>query len=1078
MSDIRRREFLKFFGLGAVGATFSNVLKMRKKGREFLYPYVTPPPGVIPGVANWYNSVCRTCSAGCGIQVKIREGQAKKIEGNPDHPINAGRVCARGQAALQAIYNPDRITGPRVRSGAGFENITWDEAITRIGQSLTEIAGSGRASQTVFLTEPLRGTLGALIATFMERYGSQEFYSYELLTDDALLTANELSFGMRAYPDYDIKHADYVLSFSSDILDTWLSPVKHGVDYGLMRDVNGGIPGSRGWLVHFEPRLTLTGAAADEWHPIYPESEGLLALSIANVIAANGWNDPSISAEMPAWRQVLEPYAPEKVIEHTGMETPTVVKVAQDFSNAASAMAISGGQGTAQKNGVFNAVAANVLNFLGGAVKRATISPALKFPVPAPLTLAEKPLSQRGLQDLVERMNSGEVAALFMNNANPAFTMPEGEEFVKALNNVSLVVSFSSFLDETTSNANFVLPASNSLESWGDYVPLVDNGQQTLGLVQPVVSEVFDTHPLGDTILSLARTLGGPVASALPEEDFQAYLKKSWQALHTSGLANGTVSESDFDRFWESSVMTGGWWQDIKKYFPVTRVPEPSILRNVTHQGGAEQQEGESQFHLHLYPSSGPYDGRGANLPWLQQLPEPLITASWGTWGEISQETADELDIKEGDLMEISSSRGKITVPAYVTPAIMPDVVGVPIGQGHTAYGRYAKDIGTNAIRLLDAKQEFSGGIPLTSTQVSLRKTGEREDVVKLEPNLNVPGLEKGLRELDRHIVQWIDPEENAALSGQKSAPITAVSNRDLREAPHFPPGLEKYRESDVMKESIYRWGMVIDLDKCTGCQACMVACYAENNAPLSDRSQLAIGRHKNWIRVDRYWEGELPNVRAKMIPVNCYQCGNAPCEAVCPVYAAFRTIDGLNAQVYQRCVGTRFCNATCPYRSRLFNWFGPEWPEPLHRQLNSDISARPSGVTDKCTFCVQRIRVAKDRAKDEKRTVSDGEVMTACQQTCPTGAISFGNLKDTSTKVSQLTTDPRRYRVLEALATEPAVIYLKAIRRGAEEHGETEHGAEEAGSEEHGAEEAAPEEHSAEEVGTEHTEEEAEGHE
>lgn len=1066
MSDIKRREFFKLFGVGAIGATFSNVLNLRRKSKEFLYPYVSPPPGVIPGVPNWYSSVCRQCSAGCGIQVKIREAQAKKIEGNPRHPINAGRLCARGQAGLQTLYNPDRIPNPKERAGDGFQDITWDEAYVKVTQSLNEIVASGRGSQIIFLTQPLRGTLGQLVATFLEKQGSKSLLSYEPLTDDALLEANNVSLGLKAYPDYDLKQADYVLSLSSDLLDTWASPVKHSVDYGLMREAATGTSGNRGWLVHFEPRLTLTGSAADEWHPIEPESEGLLALSIAQIIAANGWNDPAVTGQISAWRQALSPYAPEKTATHTGVSSAVVVKVAQELAAANSGMVVCAGQGTAQVNGTFNAVAANVLNYLIGAVTQNTVASAFKFPAPSPMTVAETPIDYSGMKDLMAKMLADEVAAFFINDTNPVFSLPEGEEFAKALKSVPLVVSFSPFLDETTAEANLIIPGSHYLESWGDYLPLIDNGQQTVGLMQPVVSEFFDTRQLGEVVIQLAHIMGGAVAAAIPEASFQDYLKKSWRALHMAGRTGGTIPESSFDTFWESALINGGWWQNTRTFRPTPKVPEPQILRNVTHRG--TQAAEETQFHLHLYPSSGLYDGRGASQPWLQQLPEPLITASWGTWAEIGEEAAEELHVVEGDLLEISSSRQSVTVPAYIMPAIAPKVLAIPIGQGHTAYGRFAKDVGANALKLIDAQQEISGGLPLSSTKVTVRKASGREQVVKLEPNLNVPGLEKGLRELDRHIVQWIDPEENAKLNGEQLAPITAVPTRDLKPAPHFPPGMEKYRKSDIYEELPYRWGMVIDLDKCTGCQACMVACYAENNAPLADRKQLAIGRHKNWIRVDRYWEGELPNVRAKMIPVNCYHCGNAPCEAVCPVYAAFRTVDGLNAQVYQRCVGTRFCNATCPYRSRLFNWFGPEWPEPLHRQLNTDISHRPSGITDKCTFCVQRIRFAKDQAKDENRRVNDGEIQTACQQTCPTGAISFGNLKDKSTRVSQLTTSPRRYRVLEGLATEPAVIYLKAVRKGAEEHGEPEHGAE-------GAE---PAEHGAEEAGAERTEVDAEGHE
>lgn len=310
---------------------------------------------------------------------------------------------------------------------------------------------------------------------------------------------------------------------------------------------------------------------------------------------------------------------------------------------------------------------------------------------------------------------------------------------------------------------------------------------------------------------------------------------------------------------------------------------------------------------------------------------------------------------------------------------------------------------------------------------------------MKTDPDVMNPGLEEGVRELERHLVQTISPAKYEEIKGhEEKEAIKALPDRDLKKEPHFLDffGLSRQRRT-IWHNYNYRWGMVIDLDKCNGCEACMVACYAENNLPLINPDRIAARRPHSWLRLDRYWDGEYPKVRAKFAPTNCMQCGNAPCEPVCPVYASFHNVEGLNGQVYPRCIGTRYCNSNCPYRSRYFNWFPPKWDEPLEQQLNPDVAVRQSGVTDKCTFCVQRIRYAKDLAKDDRRMLNDGEVTPACAQTCPSGAITFGDLLNPESKVSKLTRNPRRFRVLEELNTEPAVVYLKAVREGeAEEEG------------------------------------------
>ncbi len=1042
--SMKRRDFIKYFGAGLAGPAFRNLFNYKKSAVEHLVPYVVPPAGIVPGLPTYYNSVCRQCSAGCGIEVKIREGRAKKLEGNAEFPVNFGKLCSRGQAGLQVVYGPDRLTTPLIKKKGEFEQASWPKALKVVADRLRNIQESGKSNKVVYLTEPLRGTLAGLFKTFAESLGGGDVFSYDPLNDDGLLAANELCFGERSFPHYDIGNADYLVSFGANFLDTWATPIKHSAAFGEMRDRERGVKGSRGLLVQFESRLSVTGASADEWYGIKPGTEGEIALAMAHVIVAERLFDESIAKEADGWLSALKNFTPDVVAKRAGIEETAIKKTAKEFAEHDHPLAICGGPGTAQKTGTLNAVAANILNHLVGNIgKRGGVI----FNEPSLLGQAiEKTLTYAELAELARSMAAGDKEALFILNVNPVHTTPARPSFKRALKNTPFKVSLSSFMDETTAECDVVLPSHTYLESWGDYVPLTDTGRLTIGLMQPAVAPLHDTKETGDILLLLANKVGARSQTTLKHESYLGVLQESWQNVYQDGRARKLIEEPTFESFWAESVRAGGWWLDESRSKNSLRKPRPALIAQTSSES---KRELPGEIDLVLYPSHAHYDGRHANLPWLQQFPEPLVLAAWGSWLELGPETAKELDVVEDDVVELKTEHGKIEVPVYIYYGLGPGTAAIALGQGHTNYGRYATNRGANAFKLLgDAADETSGGLAWAHIKAEVRPTNNRVQLVKTEPELDLPGLEDGLREVNREIVKWIGPEEAEKSEGRLLEPIEALPSRDLKKGPHFLSGLGlgKYRQSQF-HDYEYRWGMVIDLDKCTGCGACMVACYAENNLPLVDEVELRKKRHKNWIRIDRYWEGEFPKIRAKTIPINCFQCGNAPCESVCPVYAAYHTNNGLNGQVYQRCVGTRYCNVNCPYRARLFNWFNSEWPKPLDMQLNPDLSVRSSGITDKCSFCVQRIRFAKDKAKDEARKVRDGEITTACAQTCPTGAITFGDLIDHETKVSMLTRSARRYRIFEkVMNTEPAVVYLAAVREGKHEaegiegdHGETE---------------------------------------
>jgi molybdopterin-containing oxidoreductase family iron-sulfur binding subunit len=417
-------------------------------------------------------------------------------------------------------------------------------------------------------------------------------------------------------------------------------------------------------------------------------------------------------------------------------------------------------------------------------------------------------------------------------------------------------------------------------------------------------------------------------------------------------------------------------------------------------------------------------------------MSDPVTKITWYPWVEIHPEVAKRMDVQEGEILRLTSPHGSIELPAYLYPGLHPGTVAVPLGWGHTEYGALAKGRGPNALDLLGSDPQ-SAFLSYLATRVTVAKTGGYRKVAKTEGNV---------RQLGRGVADALTLEE----ARQGTAPALAGRGESHAEGEVNPPrevaALQGFREEQHQAtlhgdytRDLPQWGMVIDLGRCTGCSACVSACYAENNIPTVGEEQILRGREMTWIRIERYYEGgEEPGqpLETRFLPMLCQHCGNAPCEPVCPVYAAYHTADGLNGQVYNRCVGTRYCSNNCPYKVRYFNWLAyneKAFPDPLYLQLNPDVTVRARGVMEKCTFCVQRIRAAQNRARMEDRGIADGEVVTACAQACPSNAIVFGNLKDAGSRVAQLATDRRGYHVLEDLNVRPSVTYLAKVLHPAE---------------------------------------------
>jgi anaerobic selenocysteine-containing dehydrogenase len=747
MAKMDRRDFLKLVGGGGVGVGAGFLLaESIKHPREHLIPYVVPPEEFSPGIATWYNSVCFMCAAGCGISVRTREGRPKIIQGNPSHPVSQGRLCGLGQAGVHALYNPDRLTTPLLRTGArgtgNFDPITWEDGLSRLAERLRALRANGQGDRICLLSEGVRGHLALVFERFMEQLGSKRLLHYDFAHPGTLYAANERLFGEQYLPYYDLKNARYVLSFGADFLGSWISPVHHSIGYGHSRQ-GGDV---RGRFVQIEPRMSLSGAAADEWIAARPGTEGLLALGLAHRIVSDGHYR---GGDRDDWAGHLSRYSTERVASETGVSESTIARLADAFAQTQPALAIGGGAAGGHTNGVDILVAVNALNYLvgnlgaqGGLVFNPPPVVGAGFP--------QRQASYRTMLELAQDARNGRIEVMIVSKTNPVFALPSAAGFAEALERIPMIVSLSSFMDETTALADLILPSHTYLESWGDDFPEPGVGFPVGAIAQPVVSPLYDTRASGDIILGLVQRLG--LADALPWKNMEECLKQGWREIHQRGAPDDGAGS--FDAFWTSVLQAGVWGQDAHRSAQASPVRARSIEDIKVD---APQYSGASDaypFFLHPY-LSGLHDGRGANLPWLQELPDPLTSVVYGSWVELNPVTAQRLGVVEGDIVDVESTHGRMSAPVFVYQAIRPDVVAMPIGQGHSEYGRYAQHRGVNPIQILAPEMEPStGALAWSATRVKLVPTGRRVHLLKTDGTA---------RELGRHIVRTTTQSATAA---------------------------------------------------------------------------------------------------------------------------------------------------------------------------------------------------------------------------------------------------------------------------------------------------------------------------
>jgi len=975
---MNRRTFLKIAGMGSISLA-AGCSPPEKK----FFSLVHAPDDMVTGKATWYASTCRECPAGCGILAKNREGRVIKIEGNPLHPINRGKICMRGQAALQAIYNPDRIKTPLLREKDNWQPISFSKARS-ILKYKTHAASQKGSDHIRMLTEIVGESLLALFSDALNRWNSREPMVYEPFAYESLKTANEKVFGQNGLVSYRMQEADALVSFGADFLETWLSPIEYAHKFKSMHALKNGqkVP-----FYHLGSIQTLTGANADYWMPCNPGSESIVALGLVRQAL-----DIRKGKKLPwSFRKALleatASYTRDWVLEKSGLSLEHYEKLVIELMGARKPLVLGTNTGAGDLNGLQTNIAANLLNLL--------LDPDLTLLDFSRRHRVEIAAKRSEVLQFFDLLKTDAVEVLILNNVNPAFSLAPKSGVKEALEQDDLfVVSFSNFMDETSAMADLIFPVAMPLETWDEY-----GGWQTINsTLQPAMGRLTQAPHIGDVILDTA------FENEKPAENYKTY-------LFSRLVAERKIED---EKGWVQLLQVGGAIDSRAAGGSGKPKLAPEKIANFLSQPA---QTSVPDLVFSALPSIRFFDGRGANRPWLCEIPDPLTRVAWQSPVSMHPDTAQKQDIVQGDIIQIESQWGSLEAAVYVNEFVQPGLLVMNIGQGHHAYGRYAQNQGVNPMAILPPDAGTDSGGPLFSTdQIKIRQTGRTMKLAEMcgsrTQHERPFALTVGLTELNRGQLP-----KRAGLT-MEDFPLTLP----LPEG--YNPKRDFYPPHDHEK---YRWAMVVDLDRCIGCGACTAACYAENNLGIVGEAQVINGREMSWLSVERYQNPQQMD-KVTFLPLPCQHCDNAPCESVCPVYAPHHSKEGINNQIYNRCIGTRYCVQNCPYKVRRFNWFDWKWPEPMNLQLNPDVTVRSKGVMEKCSFCIQRIKVAHSKAKNEKRMIRDGEVIPACVQTCPTDALFFGSLMDKQSRVRQMVDDPRAYQAMGYLNTKPAVIYLKKV--------------------------------------------------
>ncbi len=962
-----RRDFLKAlgFGVGAVTLAACQKVPVHKS-----LPYLIKPEDVVPGVANYYTSTLE----GQAILVKTREGRPIKIEGNPKDLLAKGGLSGQAQASVLDLYDVNRLKNPLKDGG----DSSWNAVDQFVKAELTAIKAGGKKIRIVTSTVSSPSTL-AVIADFVAAYPNTKHINYDAVSYTGIIQANQNSFGKAVLPHYNFDKADVIVSFGADFLGTWISPVEFINQYVQNRNNKSLQSKKMSRHIQFETGMSVTGTNADVRIPIKPSEEGIALVALYNAISGT---------TLPGTKKLNNSNA-DKAIAIVSKEL---------LAAKGKALVVAG------SNDVATQVLVNAVNSLLGSYGK-TID----------LDNASNQYAGNDAEfvELVADMNSGSVDAVFFINANPVYDYNKTTDVVNGLKKVRLKVSFANYSDETASLCNVITPDHHYLEAWGD-----DNAIEGYYTIQqPAINPVYDSRQAEESLL---------VWSDAPVKNYYSYVKNNW---NNKLLAIGGLSGQ---KGWETLLQTGFVKAADKPAGTYTFGRDLNAVVQTILDHSNALADG-NKVELQVFQTVAMRDGKRANNPWLQELPDPVSKVTWDNFAAMSPSDMKKLGYQDGDVVKIQANGYTVALPVLSQPGQAQGTVSVAVGYGRTKVGPVGINVGQNAFPF----QSLRNGTLQSSAPATLAATGENSPLAQTQTHHSIEGRNSIIKE--------------ATFTEYLKNPAAATGRGE---------GHKDYNENNLFWQEYdhpqYNWVMAIDLNACTGCGACVVACNAENNVPVVGKDEVRRRREMHWIRIDRYYSfndngdggvtreheiaklEDLDNVSVVYQPMLCQHCDHAPCETVCPVLATVHSSEGLNHMAYNRCVGTRYCANNCPYKVRRFNWFN-YWNDSRfdnylnneHTQLvlNPDVTTRFRGVMEKCSMCIQRIQAGKLKAKIEKRSLVDGDIKVACQQTCPANAIVFGNGNDPNSEVSKALKSERTYYVLEELNVQPGIGYQVKVR-------------------------------------------------
>lgn len=1035
-----RRDFLKYLGFSTAAATLAASCKtpVRKA-----IPLVNRPEETYPGVPKMYASTYVQDGDVIPVVVKTRDGRPIKIEGNAEYPFTLGGTSPRVQASVLDLYDMYRIPHPKQNvQGKGWQEIPGFE---QLDTQITNKLGSLTAPVVLLTSTVLSPTTKQIIAGFLSKYTGSRHVQYDAVSYSGLIQA----YGGKI-PAHNFDKADFVVSIGADFLGTWLAPVEFARSYSTKRKLDGDKK-TMSKHYQFESYLSMTGSNADERFTHRPSETGAVALAL---LAAVGGTAPAqtLDAKLNAGVQ----------------------KVANDLKANKGAGIVVCGSNDPNIQAVVKEIN-KTIGAVGSTIDTAT-------------TLNYRQGIDADFASLVQQMNAGQVGALLIYGANPAYDYADAESFKNGLKKVGLTISFNEKMDETTELCQYVIPNHHYLESWGDAEPRTGY----ISFIQPTINPLFKTRAFQTSLLKWSGN----------NTDYETYFHNYWMKalggqaafdktiqLGFKGTAakNLTVNNRDYLDETQQGFTAGAVLSNLPKpndsTANTTRATVDTVQKNINSQTTAASNQTpvtitgnagpvdlntaiaaisstpkSNKNEIVLYQSVMVLDGKQAGNPWLLELPDPVTRATWDNYALISTVKAKELGIDyesvdyeyytEKPLLELTIGNKKINIPALVIPGMDANTIAIAVGYGRSQAFNAAiyeeKGLGQNVYPFVQLKNNNR----IYNNEIASAKKVGNYQIAQVQKHNSYEGRTEVLKETTlatfaKYPNQFKEWREELATD---FAPVSGDYRKEgTMYGDHVQPGI--------------KWGMSIDLNSCIGCGACVVACHLENNVPIVGKNEVLRYHDMHWLRIDRYFvtneknADELETVIFQ--PILCQHCDNAPCENVCPVAATMHNSEGVNQMIYNRCVGTRYCANNCPYKVRRFNWsdfygssthgvLGPssgtgklnqvvfQMNDDLTRMvLNPDVVTRSRGVMEKCSFCVQRTQAGKLQAKMENRELGADEVQTACAQSCPTSAIVFGNVNKPESTVAQIRkNNPQRlFYVLEQLHTLPNINYLAKIR-------------------------------------------------